>query len=135
MLAIPQQMNGNIEGIEEIREDPAGFSVVLTRETSGARAANLLEMPATVLTSIASQTSSAQAAMDVFIILQVALHHPEFLTEQSYWMLQVIVEEEGKRGNEKRPLLERICQALGFCLDKGLDRGFIMRQKKRLDTI
>lgn len=114
------QQNSDPEGIEEIREDPTGISVVVTRDMSGTRVANVFEVPATVLTNIALQASSAQAAMDAFVVLQIALHHPEFLTEQSYWMLQVIVEEEGKRGNANRPFLERIRQALELCLENRL---------------
>lgn len=134
LAAMSQQVSGDVEQIEEIQELAPGISVASIRQVSGARASWVFEMPPSVLESIALRASSAQVAFDVFVVLQVALHHPEFLTEESYWMLKVIVEEEGKRGNKDKPLLERICQALEFCLNGGLDRGFIMKQRERWDA-
>jgi hypothetical protein len=128
MLLISGQALGdsdNSEHIIMISEMQPGISSVVTENSEGKRIANLFEIPADILTQMAI-IAPKDIQLCVAQSLQTALHHPEYLTAESYWMLAEMVSSPNTK-EETKPKLARLHKALGICLEYGLDMGWILK--------
>jgi hypothetical protein len=105
-----------------------GISSVVTETSDGKRIANLIQIPADTLTEVALVTPK-DLQLDVAHTLQVVLHYPEYLTEESYWMMGEIVASPKTEPNSR----ERIAclhKALGICLEYGLNQKWIFKVRE-----
>ncbi|MFQ5342293.1 MAG: hypothetical protein ACE5F6_12175 [Anaerolineae bacterium] len=113
--------------VEMVQEMSPGVSVVITWSPEGKRIANVYQAPADVLSRMIvrmlQEGHPSARVLDVCNTLQVALHHPDYLTEQSYWMLQVMTRNEEKDRVVK--VLRRLHEAMEICLEEGLDSRWI----------
>jgi hypothetical protein len=126
MLLMVQQSNGaDPTGwkILSIQEYKPGISAILVEDQDGKRIMELYEVPAEVLTEIVVDAPDETRAY-IAPTLQVGLHHPEYLTVQSYWMLDLLV-KSGRMEPLAAQKVSRLQAALGACLERGYDGEWI----------
>jgi hypothetical protein len=136
MLEINEQVSSDThiaERVVMISEMQPGMASVVTETSEGKRIASLFEIPADTL-SMMILVAPADLQMLIAQTLQVSLHHPEYLTEESYWFLDEMVSSP-KTSPEGKQRLIRFQKALGLCLEYGLNQEWISKIRERHNKV
>lgn len=104
--------------VEEIRPFRPGISVVLSRQNDGKKMADLFEFSVDVLKQVAKK-APPELVFYGFLTLQISQHAPAYLTDESYWMLDIMVAQETEPELVRK--LERYRDVLEVCLSLGFD--------------
>ncbi len=126
MLLMFDNLNGDSQPVPRvvaISEESPQISSVVTEAGNGTRIVNLFEIPADMLVQIVL-VAEPEIQFAAIQSLQVALHHPQYLTPQSYWVFTEMLNAPQTK-TEIKPKLERYHKALETCLQYGLDRDWI----------
>ncbi|MFZ5809281.1 MAG: hypothetical protein ACOY16_08360 [Chloroflexota bacterium] len=78
------------------------------------------KIPDEVMRSILSKTEAPQEALDVFLNIHVGLEYPDYLTEESFWLVEAV--DSGIHAK----FHGRCEYALRFCLENRIDKQFIL---------
>jgi hypothetical protein len=111
------------EHIVIISETQPGITSVITETRDGRRIANLYEVPIDALTMML-QVTPEPMRLYVAQTLQMSLQYPEYLTEESYWLLSEMVAHPEMNPQRKERLLS-LHTVLGLCLEYGLGQEWI----------
>ena len=131
MLEMTEEFSdGTHEGerILMVSEVQPGISSVTTETSAGKRIANLYEIPPDTLSTLILVTP-ADLQIVIPKTLQVSLHYPEYLTEESYWLMAEIISYP-KISLERKQRMIPLHKALGICLEYGLNQEWILKLRQ-----
>ncbi len=131
MLIAVDRMTENLTdfAIIAVEEHSPGISVVLSQDPAGERTANLFEIPASVLRRILLRSPS-DLHFILPLTLQTSLHHPEYLSKESYWLLDIWIhrDQADEDLHNKLALFQR---AIAICLKGGLNSTWVLNIHKK----
>ena len=124
MTVIGQQLievDYDITSIEEIIEMSTGKGMASLMIWDKERLANHPTMPDDVIRDIIVRVDDLEDALDVSLTIHAGLEFPDYLTEESYWMVSAL------DGGPYAKFLARCLHALEFCLVNDVNKQFILK--------